>query len=259
MRPRPFPDALPGWVNAPSAVLALLMVLATPWATRAQSRDPAPGIFSDRPGIGDGAWVVAPGVWQAEVGLTLQDVGPDRIGAGSALVRFGLPPLEIRFYLPSPLFSVEPDGTEVGDLGLGVKVPVVLGESWRWSVVGGATLPTGTDGGTADQATGFATVVGETSLTEAVGFALNAGVSSPFETGELATLSLIPTLSTGLTGTVSGYAGYAGFFQDSGDQHWLEAGIAGTAGPDLQWDLNSAYDVENETWFLGVGLAKRWR
>jgi len=240
-------------------VLLCGALLASADPAHSQNRAPANTVVSDRPGLGDGAWVLAPGVWQAEIGLTLQEGGTDRIGIGSALVRWGLSPLEIRFYLPSPLISVEPDGTEVGDLGLGAKVRLSAGERWRWSLVGGATLPTGSDGGTTDEATGFATLVGETSLTEVWGFTLNAGANAPFDSSDRAVLSFIPTLSASLTDAVSAYAGYAGFFQDGGDQHWLEGGIAGTVGMDVQWDLNSAYDGRNDTWFMGIGLAVRWR
>lgn len=243
------------------ALLIAVTLLATvPDLVQAQERAPADGIRSDRPGIGDGAWVLAPDVIQTELGLTINDVGLDRIGVGSALVRWGLDFFELRFYLPSPLFSVEPDGTEFGDLGVGAKIPLSFGDAWTWSVVGGATFPTGSDGGTADATTGFGTLVGETSLTETVAFALNAGLSRAFEDGAGTTLSIIATPSFPLNETIGAYAGYAGFYTSGGggDQHWLEAGIAGLLDSDTQWDLNSAYDLENETWFLGLGIARRW-
>lgn len=241
------------------AVFALLLVLSPAARAADSAREPAPALSSDRPGLGDGTWVLAPGVWQAELGATARETGADRIGEGTALLRVGLSSTELRVYLPSPFLSVEGAGTELGDLGLGLKVPLARSMDWRWSVVAGATVPTGTDAVSADEAGGFATLVGETSLTERLALAINAGTSLTFDRADEATFSFIPTLSWPLAGKVSAYAGYAGYFGDDGDQHWLETGVAIGESADLQWDINSAYDTENDAWFLGVGVSIRWR
>ncbi len=225
----------------------------------AETRQPAASITSDRPGLGDGAGVVGPGVWQAEMGLTFRDTGPQRLGEGTALVRGGFSAAELRLYLPTPSYSNDTDSAELGDIGVGFKLPISESEAWRWSLVGGAFFPTGTDGATADETSGFATLAGETSLSDNLFLALNGGVSQSFETSDGTTWSFLPTFSTGITDTVSAYAGYAGYYSDDGDEHWGEAGIFVSLSPDVEWGINSAYDVENDAWFIGVGFSKRWR
>jgi hypothetical protein len=247
---------------APTLALALALPLAAclaPSALAGQARQPAPGILSDRPGLGDGSWVLAPGVWQAEAGTTIQGVSGDEVGLGSVLLRWGLDPLEVRFYLPDLLLSVPGAGTEVGDVGLGVKVPVTSGEAWAWAVVGGTRLPTGTDAVGAGDPTGFATVVGETSLAPDVGFALNLGWAGRYDDADDGAFALIATPSLALSERTSAYAGYAGFFTVGKPAHFIEAGVAGSLGPDLQWDVNSGANLAANDWFLGVGLSRRWR
>ena len=70
---------------------------------------------------------------------------------------------------------------------------------------------------------------------------------------------MLVTPSFSLGDGVGAYAGYAGFFAEATDQHIVEAGLTKAVGADTQWDLNAGYDVESERWFLGVGLARRWR
>ncbi len=247
-------------MRAPLSTAAVLLALL-PAALAAQDRNPAGILVPDRPGLGDGMWVVAPGVVQAEAGATLESAGGDRSGVGSALVRLGFAPLELRVQLPSLLLSTGPDDVEVGDLGLGVKVPLSWGGSWRWSVVGGATFATGTNGGTAGGTTGFGTLVGETSLTELLGFALNVGYTAPFDEGGDGTASLIATPLFPLSGRLAGYLGYAGFFElgPASDGHFVEWGVTGTVGADTQWDLNAAREIDGDRWFFGVGLSRRRR
>ncbi len=224
-------------------------------AQESSQRSPSPTIVSDRPGLGNGARVVGPGVWQLETGATLTDSGPDRFASGSALLRVGLSNLELRLTLPSPQVSDSGDA-EVADLGLGFKLP--LGnDAWRWGLVGDVTLPTGSDAATADEVTGSLTLVGETALGDSTGLTVNLGAAVGEDSDR--TLILIPTLSYPIASNVSGYAGYGGYFNDARDEHWVETGLAFSAGADLQWDINSAYDVENDQWFLGVGLSWRWR
>jgi len=222
------------------------------------SREAAASITPDRPGLGDGAWVVAPGVWQLETGLTLVDAGSDRQGEGSALLRLGLPAYELRITLPSPLWSVDPGGTEFADLGLGFKVPLGASDEWVWALVANATVPTGTDGASDDEVTAALTLVGEHPLGERTGFTINLGGAAPLDSASDGNLSLIPTLSFQLAETLSAYAGYGGYFDDDDKQHWLEAGFTLVPEGNLQWDLNSAYEVESADWFLGVGFSWRW-
>ncbi len=104
---------------------------------------------------------------------------------------------------------------------------------------------------------GSLTLVGETALGDSTGLTVNLGAAVGEDSDR--TLIVIPTLSYPIASNVSGYAGYGGYFNEEGDEHWIETGLAFSAGADLQWDVNSAYDVENDQWFLGVGLSWRWR
>ncbi|MEM1145098.1 MAG: transporter [Pseudomonadota bacterium] len=223
-------------------------------AQNSQSREVSSTIVSDRPGLGDGAWVIGPGLQQFEMGATLSDSGPDRFGVGSGVLRAGLADFELRLALPSVQFDSDSGESEYGDLGVGFKAPISDG-SWRVSAIGGVTLPTGSDGATADEVTGALAILGETALTDRTGLTINVGAAMGEDSDT--TLILIPTLSRQLTPKVSGYAGFGGFFADEQDQHWIEGGFAINAGADLQWDLNSAYDLENDQWFVGIGFS--WR
>ena len=258
--------ALTAWSAATTAatLVAVALVVTLLLASRTSSAEvrplqPAPGIASDRPGFGDGAWVVAPGVIQAEVGATLRDSGPTRLVDASGLLRFGIDSLELRAYLPSPTLTLDPERGEIGDLGLGAKIALSATDTWRWSLVSAVFLPTGSDGVSADEASAFANIVGERALGERWSFALNAGAAAPFGKADEAKLTLIPTLTARISPAVSAYGGYAGFYADAGDEHWVEGGIAVSVGADLQWDINSAYDTANDAWFFGIGFSRRWR
>lgn len=242
------------------ALFTLLLALAAfpAPALSAQDRAPSEVIGSDRPGLGDGAHVVGTGVWQFELGLAAQGPG-DTEAVGSALVRRGLAPLELRFYLPSPILSEGDDRTQFGDLGVGVKAGMSEGERWRWSAVGGLTLPTGSDAATADDPTAFVTLVGETALSERIAFALNLGYASRFDAFDDGTLSLIATPSLALGDGLSAYAGYAGFFAPGPDAHFLEGGLALASRADVQLDVNGGWDVDSDAWFAGLGVAIRRR
>jgi hypothetical protein len=227
------------------------------------AREPSQGIASDRPGIGDGGWVLAPGVWQAELGATLNDFGSSRAGEGSALIRAGLTNIELRLYLPSPLLfdgaSNTSDDLQWGDLGLGAKLPLGSSTNWDWSLIAAATVPTGSSRQTADAVTGLGTLVGETSLSDTLAFTINAGAEASTASSDDTVLSFIPTLTLSLSDSLSAYGGYAGFYSQGEDQHWVEAGIVTARGRDFQWDINSAYDTQSGDWFFGIGLSKRWR
>lgn len=84
-------------------LLPVGLVLAGCFCSPGYARDPAPALASDRPGLGDGASVMAPGALQLEVGGRLREFGGTRGGEGTALVRRGLAAAELRLYLPSPL------------------------------------------------------------------------------------------------------------------------------------------------------------
>lgn len=220
-------------------------------------RAEAERLIADRPGLGDGAWVIAPDVWLLELGSSLVDTGPQRIGEASALLRIGLADYELRLALPSPVFSIDGEDTQYTDFGLGIKLPLTETEHWTWALIAGISFPTGTDAVTNEELNGYATLAGETSLSRALDFTVNVGAATPVGGGD-SEFSFLPTFSLSVNEDVAVYGGYAGYYGEN-DQHWAEAGITVAVGEDLQWDINAAYDVEHDVWFAGVGLAWRWR
>ena len=226
-----------------------------------QDREAAASILSDRPGLGDGAHVLAPGVWQVEMGGQLMASTPRRYSFGQGLIRGGFSPLELRIYANS--FVVDGgDGSDLGveDLGVGAKVPLSEGR-WRWSVLGLMTVPTGTDDFSARRVTGGGTLIGETSLTNAIGLALNAGYVAPLNGLGDGTFSVIltPGVSISAIPGLSAYAGVASYLGEGPDQNFLEAGVAYLSNADVQLDLNWGIETDSRDWFLGVGFARRWR
>ncbi len=237
--------------------LAGALLISAQVAAQETVRGEAERLIADRPGLGDGAWTIAPDVWLLELGATASDTGPDRIGETSALLRIGVADFELRLSLPAPVFSVAGEDTQFTDAGLGIKLPLGDAANWQWALIAGLGYPTGTDAVTDEELNGYATLVGETALSGNLGFTLNLGAATPVAGGDTE-LSLLPTLSLAVNDDVAIYAGYAGYFADQ-DQHWGETGLTVAVGRDLQWDINCAYDFENDAWFAGVGLAWRWR
>jgi hypothetical protein len=241
--------------------LGLFMALAMPVGLSAQ-RTRGATIASDRPGLGNGAYVMAPGEWQAELGGTIEARPNDEFLVGSALVRIGFEALELRVFVPSIYGLYSDDFLEIGDLGIGAKIPVELAvEGWRWAATAALTVASGTDAVSAGDTGGRAGFVGETSLSETVGLALNAGYGFGFDHFGDGTLSLLATPTFALTAFegLSLYVGYAAYLRPGDDAHVIEWGLAKMKGADRQWDLNAGYDRGGNTWFLGVGVAQRNR
>ena len=253
MRPTPKPSA------APALLGTLLLLALLPTLAAAQARPPADQIASDRPGLGDGSHVLAPGVWQLELGGTIEKAGFDEFATGTALIRWGLAPLELRFFVPTLAVARGEEETELGDLGVGAKLPLASSDGWTWSLGGAVTFPTGSESYTADDATGSAALLADGSLSPEVALGVNLGYGFGFDDAGSGTLSVIVTPSFAVTQSVNGYAGYAGFLSEGADRHFLEAGLTTLADDDTQWDLNGGFDLESDAWFIGIGLAHRWR
>jgi hypothetical protein len=245
---------------------ALVVGLAPP-ETAGQVREPSSTISSDRPGLGDGAYVLAPGVWQAELGFGIDGGGGERVySIGQGVLRFGLSGLEVRLYPNSYMLLRGEGSSESGfqDVGVGLKVPLSAGGGGvRTSVVAGVTLPTGSDLLTADKFTGFSTLVLEGALSDQVSLAVNAGYSFPFDDAADGAIALIVTPGFPISGVdgLSGYVGYAGFVypEEWAADHVLEAGLSYLASADVQLDLNGGWNPDPQAWFVGVGVALRRR
>lgn len=232
-----------------------------------QGQDTPPGrerasLSSDRPGLGDGAHVMGSGVWQTELGGTIEANTNDEFLLGSALVRFGLSNLELRLFVPG-VFIREGDDhfLQLGDLALGAKFPVALGGGFDWAVTSAITLPTGSDDVSARDPGLSGALVAERALSDQVSLAFNAGYSFLVEDALDGTLSFLVTPSFAVPGQegLNAYLGYAAFMRPGDDAHIFEWGLAKSMSPDKQWDLNAGYDPDPGAWFLGAGMSIRHR
>lgn len=243
-------------------MLGVAVALSLPPAVQAQAQ-PAPTLLPDRPGLGDAAHVVAPGVWQLEAGAQLAlDRGVNGFTVGLGLIRYGLRSMELRV-LPSVLMvNRAATGDEIGasDLAVGLKFPVRVESSAKLAAVVTATLPTGSDAFSARDPGFGGTLVMERPLSAAGVLSLNAGYSFTAADPDRGTLTIIVTPGFPISSVegLAWYGGYAGFFGGDSDAQIVEAGLAYTTSPDVQLDLNSGWDLGARTWFVGVGISKRW-
>jgi hypothetical protein len=228
-------------------------------ATSVSAQGVAETITPDRPGLGDGAHIVGPGVAQLESGIDWAfGKGPGILTFGQALLRYGLGGIELRLQPGSAVVQDEHFG--LTDAAIGVKVPLLRGGT-RVSAVLSGTVPSGAEVYSGGESFGGATLVAEFGVTPTLGLAINAGYGFPFDDLGDGGYSIIvtPALSFPSRPGLSVYGGYAGYFDHGEDTHFAEAGIAFAPEPDWQFDLNLGRNTENGRIFFGVGVAYRWR
>jgi hypothetical protein len=229
-------------------------------AVPGHAQDAVETILPDRPGLGDAAHVLGLGVTQLEVGLEVSfGPGANLITLGQSLIRYGMNGFEIRVLPGSVVISDENQGAV--DPAVGLKVPLVRGNGPQVSAVLATTLPIGSEFFSAHSTTGAATLIGEFALTSTLGLSLNAGYSFPFEEFDDGSIAVIVTPGVSISGVqgLSAYAGYAGFLMEGEDTHFIEAGLALASNADTQLDLNWGMQIDSRGWFLGAGVAHRWR
>ena len=227
----------------------------------ASAQTSPPGVFSaDRPWIGQRASVLGEGLWQAELGGTIRAETHDEFLVGSALLRAGLGGVEVRVTLPSGFVRHAGSFLQLGDLGVGTKVPLELGGAWwRWAAQGTLTLPTGSDRVSSGETGGDATLIGELEMAGGVSLALNAGYGFLFDDVTGGSLSFLATPAFPFPGSsdLCAYLGIATWVRSGDDDLFLEWGLTRMDGPDRQWDLNAGYDPGSHVWYLGIGVADR--
>lgn len=241
------------------AVVAASSALALSLPASAQV-PPRASFSADRPWLGDRAAVMGEGLWQAELGATIRAEEYDEFLVGSALLRAGLAGVELRLSVPPGLVRHEGGFLQLGDLGLGVKVPLDLGGAWwKWAAVGTLTLPTGADDVSTGEAGGDGTLVGEVELSGDVTLALNAGYGFLFDDVTGGTVSFLATPAFPLPGSADlrAYLGLATRVRSGDDDVVVEWGLTRMEGASRQWDLNAGYDPGSHVWFLGIGIADR--
>ena len=222
-------------------------------------------ITPDRPGIGSGATVLAPGLVHLETGASLASgTGVDQYAFGEVLVRAGLAGVELQLFGNSLVVQrsdalpvLDDEGFQ--DLGVGLKVPLLrdVGERMNVSLQGVLTAPTGSALFTNDEWVGALNALFDVSLTDAAGLSINLGVEEGVG-GSDAVVSAVVTPGVSLRGGFGAYGGWAGYFVEDGDVNYGEAGLTYLAGDDVQLDLNGGWGLDSDEWFLGAGIAVRW-
>jgi len=253
-----------------AVLLGSLFVFTTVvWAPGLEAQEeptPAETIVSDRPGIGNGSYVLTPGVLQVEAGTSRSDEGPfsDYL-VGELLLRFGLADrIDLRAGLGSVRFrrnGVSREGIEDVAPGVKVRIGSALDGTLTVSGLGAVGLPSGSDAFTADEATGTLAGLADWSLSDAFAVAVNVGYTTAFDDGhdDLWSVTVTPAHAFPGVAGLAFYGGWAGSFSDGSDDHVLEAGVTYLAGTEIQLDVNGGWDPDSDDFFVGIGIAHRWR
>ncbi len=261
-----------------AGLVALVFALA-PSTVQAQ-------ISSDRPGLGDGATVIAPGTFQAELGYqlgqaSLADIDVTTHSIGQLFLRYGVTDyLEVRGGVGSigvassdafaeNLTGYVGAGQGSGNFGttLGAKLRLLDAETATLSGLASVSAPTlsGDFETSDDRARQEVKFILDAALGSNLSLTVNGGStffwSSGFQDDRAVEWLFIPTLNIPINEKVGTYVGYGGFYTDGENTNFVEAGLTLLATPDTQLDVNGGFRVDDNVdsqFFLGVGLAQRF-
>lgn len=238
-----------------SYLITAFLFALIPFLLQAQDFSP------DRPGIGNGSSIVPAGLLGVESGVSVSG-GNDitQTDIGQLLLRLGISQrVELRALLNSySILSFDNESQSgVQDIGFGLKWNLVSGAKATLSALGEVTFPTGSDIFTADETVPVFGLISDITLSDQSGVSVNLNYTpsiSDLESSWL--LTITPALSIPSNESVSVYAGYAGRFnENSPDLSFLEAGLAFSTRRGVQLDINSGYELEFESYFIGAGIA----
>lgn len=236
---------------------AAFLVLALSIPVKAQDT-----ISPDRPGIGDGSYIIEPRVTYLEAGVEYFGVDNlDQYSLGQLVFRHGLlQGVELRMLLNSFVVQSFPaaDFTGVPDPGVGLKFKLLdnPGSNLRLSGLTTLSIPVGSTDFTTDEWIPSAALLADYSLTDYAGISANLGYT--FEAGpfpDVWKVTLTPGYALPGDSNIGIYGGYAGFYSEGVNEHYIEGGITKHVQSFLQLDLNAGVDVENQGIFIGGGLA----
>lgn len=233
------------------------IILTIPFASSQAQDTFAP----DRPGLGNGTYVLHPKITYLETGLEYYEGGKiDQFSFGQVLFRHGLiEGMELRVQVNSFIIERRPVDNESGvpDPGLGVKFDLVNRPASGFSLSGltSVTIPAGYSTFSDDKWHPSGTLLADYQLSQYWSLGSNFGYTAgPGYTSDLVTVTLTPGFSVP-NSDYGGYFGYAGFITESDNQHFLEAGLTKRVAQSLQLDINTGYDLNSGDSFVGVGLA----
>ncbi|NIP57368.1 MAG: hypothetical protein GWM92_04185, partial [Gemmatimonadetes bacterium] len=200
-----------------------------------------------------------------EAGAARSEAGASKLyRMGELLLRYGVGGVELRGGLNSFTFlrnGVDDEGLEDFSLGLKTRLGRSSDGVMRVSALVESSLPTGSDAFTADEALLTLALLADWTFEGGAGLSVNGGYTSPFETlaDETWSVSVTPSYSFASVEGLGIYGGWAGTFPPGESVHVLEGGLAYLTGADTQLDLNGGWDPESGDFFVGVGIARRWR
>jgi len=255
-------------------VAALVVMLAPMAACATAARGNLEPLVTDRPDFTESSETIPTGLVQLESGGTYSREGDERAGSlGEALIRVGLAPrAELRVGLNSYAISRSAGSTVRGleDASLGAKVNLWDGGAVgsvrpKVSLIVASSLPTGATPFRADKFQPEVKLTGAWDLSERVAFSSNlnyAWVRERFDSyGESAASA---SLGVGVTERVGSYLEYFGFYpqqQALDKSHFFNGGLTYGLNDNLQLDARAGRQMQRrdgESWFLGVGISRRW-
>lgn len=222
-------------------------------------------ISPDRPGIGDGSYIVNPRATYVESGVEYFNVNSlDQFSLGQIVFRHGLVQgMELRMLLNSFVVQSFPSTTLTGvpDPGVGLKFKLFdkPGSNLRLSGLSSISIPVGSSDFTTDEWIPSVALAGDLSISPYTTLSGNLGYT--FEAGpfpEVWKLTLTPGYALPGDANLGIYAGYAGFYSEGAHEHYIEAGLTKHVEPFLQLDINTGLDVEGLGVFFGGGLALKF-
>lgn len=242
--------------------LALLVVIAVIPFINLHAQD---SFSPDRPGLGNGSYVLPTGTTYLESGLEYYDGGAvDQFSFGQVMFRRGLMQgVEFRVLLNSFVVETRPIGsnqTGAADPAFGVKFNLYNNTDsyFTLSGLGSVSIPAGYSPYTDNKWHPSATLLGSYQLSEYWSVTSNVGYTfGPGDTPGVVTITVTPGFSIP-NSNFSGYFGYAGFISDTADQHFIEAGLTDLITPSIQVDINAGADANSGDAFIGTGFAIRF-
>lgn len=212
--------------------------------------------------MGEGTPVMAPQRLQVEggYGLVTSDAGVSSHDVGQLLVRYGVASwLELRGGVGSYVLREAPRQNGYSGTTLGGKVAVWRGQGARLSALSTWGLPTGTGAYEGDGAWQAVALAFDGAITGPVSLSSSLGHTVSYD-GHLGETMLTVTGGLDLSDAVSLGLGYAGFYSEGPGRNYLEAMVTYLASPDVQLDVNWAYQIDGygDELQLGVGVARRF-
>lgn len=218
----------------------------------------------DRPGLGDGTYVLQPGNLYLEIGAEYYNAEITNVySLGQVMLRYGLlKNVELRVALNSFVVESYGSGSNTGleGPGLGVKFNLLQDSESPLALSGlvSVSVPLGYAHFSDDQWHPSAALLVDYQLSES--WAINSNIGYTFNADgapDQFMFTFTPGFAIGES-AYGGYFGYAAFLSEQFDQHFIEAGFTRLVGDGVQLDINGGIDVSSGYFFLGAGFAHRF-